>query len=180
METKSYSNYPCSWASKEATSSIRPFSHRLHYAVLTMRTFWLLFPTIIVSPQWAIFGEIRLALNWKLIHNFTKELRTNNRPVLPHYRRTLPAPLSATAVETLCTRRPSRLSTSVELWFWSCIANVACIYRHRRSSNYSKFFIHGPWNDCSKFFNQSPRNNIRDCLVPVDLTLWVTGHALQS
>ena len=51
-------------------TSIRALSHHLHYAVLTMRTFWPLFSAIIVSPQWAIFGEIRLALNWKLIHSF--------------------------------------------------------------------------------------------------------------
>ena len=105
MDTKSDSKYPCSRASDEATTSIRPVSHHLHYAVLTMRTFWPLFSAIIVSPQWAVFGEIRLALNWELIHSFTKELRMS---VLPHYRRTLPAPLSTPVAETLCARRLSR------------------------------------------------------------------------
>ena len=82
MDTKSDSKYPCSQASEEATTSIHPLSHHLHYAVLTMRTFYPLFSAIIVSPQWAVFGEIRLALNWELINSFTKELRTNSRSVV--------------------------------------------------------------------------------------------------
>ena len=55
------------------TTSIRPVSHHLHYAILTMRTFWPLFSAIIVSPQWAVVAEIRFALNCELIHSFTKD-----------------------------------------------------------------------------------------------------------
>ena len=104
----SSNNYLCSWAFEETSTSIYSLGAHLHKAVFPMLAFRPIFLSTIISSKRRVFAEITLALNWKLIHRFGKEIRTK-RP-LPNNGWPLPSPLSSPSSECLSTRRPSRHS----------------------------------------------------------------------